>query len=43
MWEPCYCGGWLLWKFTAKKQTMGRAYTYKKPQWQLVNCYKERK
>ncbi len=40
-WIKCYCG-WHLFILSAHKVTNlfdQREYEYKKPRWQLVNCY----
>lgn len=41
-WTKCYCGGFMLSIFSKEKVTNlfnPRPYTYKKPRWQLVNCF----
>jgi hypothetical protein len=34
---PCYCGGELVFWFQKKK--VNKSGEYKKPRWQLVNCF----
>lgn len=40
-WAKCYCGGWVRSVLTEhKKQFFGwKFFHYKKPRWQLDNCY----
>lgn len=43
-WFSCYCGGWIKEVFQCEKvrdSINRRYYVYKKPRWQIVNCFPE--